>query len=196
MRMPVPIHCVRVTTRINVIRFPIDVGYTSVGIMINLPIIRWVDKTIQITKGNPFPNLAIICKVSRVVGSNGLITSVKVNIQGRIGRSVPFFEYSAHRHTGILCCDCERTFDDIGRQPSEERAKQLIIRFFRFKNARRREQIVIMDQEARSSKRILKTPVKTRTLHLSEPYDSRSTQRIQRGSLGKIKANPARRIVQ
>jgi hypothetical protein len=35
----------------------------------------------------------------------------------------------------------------------------------------------------------------SRTLHLSEPYDSHP-QRIQRGSPGRIKVNPARRLGQ
>jgi hypothetical protein len=52
-----------------------------------------------------------------------------VNIQGRIGRSVPFLENSAHGHTSILCRDGERTFDNVGRQPSvNKRAKRLIVR--------------------------------------------------------------------
>jgi hypothetical protein len=85
------------------------------------------------------------------VGSNRLITPM--DIQGRIGRLVPFLENIANgqppnEHTVSSHCK-HIMFDDLGRQPSKQRTKHFIIRVLRLNDARRRCQIAIIDQEAR-----------------------------------------------
>jgi hypothetical protein len=74
------------------------------------------------------------------------------------------------------CCHGEQT--EVGEAEEAEIDRQSLVLLRRClpggletkRNIRRREQREIFDQ-----KRNLKTAVKTRTLHLSEPYDSRST---------------------